>query len=74
MSPDPDPSGHGSNRTAVIGGLVIGVLAAGWFVLSHFVMDTDAPDAVGEALGVALALLVVVSIIGAVLTTRGNHG
>jgi hypothetical protein len=74
MTSEPDPSGHESNRTAVVGGLVIGVLAAGWFVLSHFVMDTDTPDALGEALGVALALLVVVSIIGAVLTTRGNHG
>ena len=74
MTTEPDPNGHESNRTAVIGGLVIGVLAAGWFVLSHFVMDTDTPDAVGEALGVALALLVVVSIIGAVVTTRGNHG
>jgi hypothetical protein len=72
MIPESEP--RESNRKAVIGGTVIGALAAGWFVLSHFVMDTDTPDAVGEALGVAFALLVVVSIIGAVLTTRGTHG
>jgi len=61
------------NRTAVIGALVIGVLGVGWFVLSHFVMKTATPDAMGEAVGVMLALLVVASIIGAVLSTRGNH-
>jgi hypothetical protein len=61
------------NRTAAIGASVIGILGAGWFALSHFVMKTATTDALGEALGVMLALLVVASIIGAVLSTRGNH-
>jgi hypothetical protein len=66
-------AGQPGNRTATIGATVIGALGAGWFILSHFVMKTATTDAVGEALGVMLALLVVASLIGAVLSTRGNH-
>lgn len=77
--PDPhDTSGgepaDGSTRVAIVGGLVIVGLAAGWFLLSHFVMDTATSDAIGEAFGVAFALLVVVSAIGAVRSARGSHG
>jgi ABC-type bacteriocin/lantibiotic exporter with double-glycine peptidase domain len=61
-------------RTVVTGGLIIGLLGVGWFALSHFVMDTAVPDAIGESLGVAFALLVVVSIIGAVSSGGGRHG
>jgi hypothetical protein len=61
------------NHAAAIGASVIGVLGVGWFALSHFVMKTATTDALGEAVGVVLALLVVASIIGAVLETRGNH-
>jgi hypothetical protein len=68
------PDGDGSIRAAVIGGLVILGLAFGWFALSHFVMDTATSDAIGEAFGVAFALLVVVSAIGAVRSARGSHG
>lgn len=63
-----------STRTLVVGGGIIGLLGAGWFVLSHVVMDTDIPDALGEALGVVLALGVVASIAGAVLSGRGKPG
>jgi uncharacterized membrane protein YccC len=45
-------------------------LAVGWFLLSHFVMGTDAPDAFGEALGAALGLLVAISVVGAILSAR----
>jgi hypothetical protein len=61
------------NRTAAIGASVIGVLGFGWFALSHFIMKTATTDAVGEAVGVMLSLLVVASIIGAVRSARGNH-
>jgi hypothetical protein len=61
------------NRIAAIGATVIGALGAGWFILSHFVMKTATTDALGEAVGVMLALLVVASVIGAVMSTRGNH-
>jgi len=63
-----------STRTLVVGGGIIGLLGAGWFVLSHLVMDTDISDALGEALGVVLALGVVASIVGAVLSGRGKPG
>ena len=68
------PDQDGSTRVAVVGGLVIVALAIGWFVLSHFVMDTATSDAIGEAFGVAFALLVVVSVIGAIRSARGSHG
>jgi hypothetical protein len=63
-----------SSRTLFVGGGIITLLGAGWFVLSHVVMDTDIPDALGEALGVVLALGVVASIAGAVLSGRGKPG
>ena len=63
-----------STRTLVVGGGIIALLGAGWFVLSHVVMDTDISDALGEALGVVLALGVVASIVGAVLSGRGKPG
>jgi cation transporter-like permease len=67
--PEPDA---GSTRTLVVGGGGIVLLGAGWFVLSHVVMGTDIPDALGEALGVMLALAVVGSIAGALLSGRGK--
>jgi steroid 5-alpha reductase family enzyme len=55
-----------TTRTLAIGGLVIVVLAAGWFALSWRVGHSSPADAFGEALGVAFALLIVFSVIGAV--------
>ena len=57
----------------VVGGAVLGMLGAGWFVLSHFVMDTATADALGEALGVMLGVLVLVSVVGAIASSGGNH-
>jgi hypothetical protein len=45
-------------------------LAGGWFLLSWGVQHTAVADAFGEAAGVAFALLVVVSVVGAVLNAR----
>jgi hypothetical protein len=59
--------------TLAVGGGTVLLLAAGWFMLSHLVMGTDTGDAIGESLGVALALLVVASIVGAIRSGRGNH-
>jgi hypothetical protein len=52
------------------GAVAVAVLAVGWFLLSHFVMGTDAADAVGEALGAGLGLLVALSVIGAIVAAR----
>lgn len=60
--------------TLITGGGVIAALGAGWFSLSHFVMHSTSSDALGESLGVVLALLVVASIAGAVASGRGNPG
>jgi hypothetical protein len=56
------------SRTLLIGGSAFALLGLGWFVLSHVVMGTSAVDAVAEALGVVLAVLVLVSLIAAVRT------
>ncbi|HZN70749.1 MAG TPA: hypothetical protein VFC00_03555 [Micromonosporaceae bacterium] len=50
----------------VVGATVLVGLGVGWFLLSSIVMHTTSADAAGEALGVALALLVVVSVVGAI--------
>ena len=62
-----------STRTLVIGGSAVGTLATGWFLMSHFVMGTASVDAVNEAFGVALGLLVLLSVIGATLSRRGDQ-
>jgi hypothetical protein len=59
--------------TLVVGGGTVLLLSVGWFVLSHQVMGTATGDAIGESVGVALSLLVVASIVGAILSGRGNH-
>jgi hypothetical membrane protein len=58
--------------TLVVGGALIAALGTGWFVLSHFVMHTTPGDALGESLGVVLALLVVASIAGALASPRNR--
>lgn len=65
-----DGAGNTDTRLLVLGGSVVAVLGVGWFVLSHVVMKTPTVDAVVEALGVMLALLVVASIIGSVVSAR----
>jgi hypothetical protein len=50
----------------VLAGSAILALAGGWFLLSLWDMGSPVADALGEAVGVAFALLVVVSLIGAV--------
>jgi hypothetical protein len=57
----------------VVGAAVLGLVGAGWFVLSHFVMNTGTADALGEALGVMLGVLVLVSVLGAIASSGGNH-
>lgn len=61
---------NGGGWRVAAGSAAILVLAGGWLVLSSTVMHTAVVDALGEAAGVALALLVVVSVIGAVLSSR----
>ena len=61
-----DGTNDAATRTLVLGGTVVALLGIGWFVLSHVVMGTSTADAVVEALGVMLALLVVASVIGSV--------
>jgi hypothetical protein len=60
-------------KAPVVGGALVFLLGLGWFALSRG-MGTSVVDAVGEALGVILALLVVASIVAAVLRSRGSHG
>ena len=69
-----DGTGDIGTRTLVVGGSVVGLLGVGWFALSHVVMGTATGDAVAEALGVVLALLVVASVVGAVRSSIHNRG
>jgi hypothetical protein len=66
LVPEPPRAGPAPWKVVVAGAAVL-LLAGGWFLLSVWEMGTRAADALGEALGVGFALLVVVSAIGAVL-------
>lgn len=72
--PESRPATSNSRRVPIVGGVGIVALGVGWFVLSHLAMRTPTGDAIGEALGVMLALLVVASILGAVFSARGRPG
>ncbi|HEY7224445.1 MAG TPA: hypothetical protein VH561_12775 [Micromonosporaceae bacterium] len=61
-----EDTGDQSRRGLLLGAATVALLGLGWFVLSHVVMGTATVDALVEALGVVLALLVVASVIGAV--------
>ena len=54
----------------VAGTIAVGVLGAGWFLLSHLAMGTATTDALVEAIGAMLGLLVAVSVVGAVRSAR----
>jgi hypothetical protein len=61
---------RGGGWRVTAGFLGILLLAGGWFLLSWRVQHTALPDALGEAAGVAFALLVVVSVVGAIVSGR----
>ncbi len=54
-----------TSGAVVAGAAAVALLAVGWFVLSWRVGHTAPADALGEALGVALGLLIVASAVGA---------
>jgi hypothetical protein len=60
-------SGTHDHRVVVLGGVLIAVLSAGWFLLSWQVAHNPAGDAFGEALGMVFFLLIVGSVIGGML-------
>lgn len=72
MNREPSPP-RTSSVAVTAGAAIIVLIGAGWFVLSRYVMETATLDAIGEALGVMLGLLVLVSIVGAIASTRGSH-
>lgn len=57
-------------RLALIGLIGVGVLAVAWFGVSWAVLHSPVVDAVGEALGGVLLILVLASAVGAVRGTR----
>jgi glucan phosphoethanolaminetransferase (alkaline phosphatase superfamily) len=49
---------------------LVGVLLVLWFLFAWLILDRHLLDAAGESVGTALALAVVVSVIGAVRSSR----
>lgn len=58
------------SRGAIIGTGVVIFLAGGWFVMSSVVMRTSFVDALGQSVGVAFGLLMVLSVVGAIVSKR----
>lgn len=71
MNTDPRPN---VTRVFVLGVVAFALVAVGWFLLSWRVMHTSPGDAGGQALGVVLALLVLVSAVGAIRGGRDRAG
>lgn len=73
-APEPAAPARGADEPSSIRviavAVAVAVLAAGWFLMSHFTLGTDTADALGEAVGVALGLLLAISVIGAVISGR----
>lgn len=61
-------------RGLVLAVVALALVAVGWFLLSWRVMHTSPADAGGEALGVVFALLVVISVVGAIRGGRPGAG
>jgi hypothetical protein len=64
---DAEPLESGSGGLALAGILV---LSGGWFTVSWRVLGSPVVDAVGEAAGGVVAVLVLVSVVGAVRHSR----
>ena len=65
-----------ADREGSAGLVVAGIAGAAlvWFAVSWVVLDSPAVDAAGEAAGGVLALLVVVSAVGALRRSRRHRG
>jgi hypothetical protein len=63
---EPEPSSWQVRLAAV----AVPMFAVGWFFLEWLAMGESVPDAIGEALGAGLGLLVALSVVGAALTAR----
>lgn len=61
---------QGSAAMAVAG---IVTLAGGWFCVSRFVLGSPVVDAIGEAAGGVVAVLVLVSVVGALRRSRSRR-
>lgn len=59
------------SRTAVVAGVVVGVLLVAWFFVAWLVLEQNVVDALGESVGSAFAILVAVSLVGAFRRNRG---
>jgi hypothetical protein len=53
------------SRTAVVVGAAVAVLLVAWFFVAWLVLNQNVVDALGESVGSALAILVLVSLFGA---------
>lgn len=58
--------GNGISAAQKLWALAVGALLVLWFLFAWLVLDRHILDAAGESVGSAFALLVVVSVIGAV--------
>lgn len=58
------------SRTAIVAGTLVAVLLVAWFFVAWLVLDRNVVDALGESIGSAFAILVLVSLVGAFRRSR----
>jgi hypothetical protein len=57
-------------RAWAVASIVVGVMLVAWFFVAWLALDRHFVDAAGESVGTAFALLLAVSVVGAI--RRGN--
>jgi hypothetical protein len=63
---DDEPAGERMSGLAIAGVVLTAVLALTWFYVSWQVLKSPLTDAVGETVGSLAAVLLIVSIVGAI--------
>jgi len=59
-------------RAWAVASIVVGVMLLAWFFVAWLILDRHFVDAAGESVGTAFALLLAVSLIGAIRRGTGN--
>lgn len=61
------------SRSALVASIAVGVVLVAWFFFAWLALNRHVVDAAGESMGSGFALLLLISIVGAVLRGRGQE-
>ena len=71
--PDDSAKSPSVSRAALAWSVAVAIGLTAWFLFAWLVLDRHLLDAAGESVGVALLLLIMVSVVGAVWRNNARH-